>query len=182
LQPQSSVKFLGVFADQKLNFNKHIDCLISKCKTRLFLMRKLKLIGLNVEGLKLFYTTNIHSIMCYAIPAFYTFLSEYNKSRLEIVQKAALRVFLPEFDYEERCLALELTNLNDFMFKMCANHFINILRNDSHPLYNRIIFNTNKRVSSRIAYKFRPRRSRTTQRQCSFFNYFMNFYNNFMYN
>jgi hypothetical protein len=87
LQPQSSVKFLGAFVDQKLNFNKHIDCLISKCNTRLFLMRKLKLIGLNVEGLKIFYTTNIRSIMRYAISAFYTFLSDHNKSRLESVER-----------------------------------------------------------------------------------------------
>ena len=146
-------------------------------------MRRLKLIGINVEGLKIFYTTNIRSIMCYAIPAFYTFLSEHNKSRLESVQKAALRVILPEFNYEERCLALHLTNLNEFMFSICANHFNNILRNESHPLYKRIIFNTNQRVSSRNTYMFRPKRSRTSKRQCSFFNYFMNFYNNhFMYN
>ena len=67
--PNSFTKFLGVFIDNKLFFNKHVDSLVSACSSRLFLMRKLKTIGLNSDGLKAFYLSNIRSKLSYAAPA-----------------------------------------------------------------------------------------------------------------
>ena len=51
LTPATEAKSLGVFIDNKLNFNNHIDYLVSKTNSRLFLMRQLKVQGLNTEGL-----------------------------------------------------------------------------------------------------------------------------------
>ena len=59
LTPTTDTKSLGVFIDNKLNFNNHIDYLISKTNSRLFLMRQLKEQGVNTEGLKTFYTSNV---------------------------------------------------------------------------------------------------------------------------
>ena len=52
LTPVNNTKFLGITIDNKLNFNAHIDFLVSKCNSRIFVMRKLKTIGLNRAGLK----------------------------------------------------------------------------------------------------------------------------------
>ena len=72
--PATEAKFLGVFIDNKLNFNKHIDYLVSKTNSRLFLMRQLKVQGLNTEGLRKFYTSNVRSILLYGAPAWYSFI------------------------------------------------------------------------------------------------------------
>ena len=55
ISPAVKTKFLGVIIDNKLNFNSHIDFLVSKCNSRLYLMRKLKTLGLDSKGLKTFY-------------------------------------------------------------------------------------------------------------------------------
>ena len=71
-------------------------------------MRKLKTLGLSREGLKLFYTSNVRSLICYAAPAWYTVLSDFNKQRLESIQRYVTRIILPEFNYEERLESLDI--------------------------------------------------------------------------
>ena len=56
LTPTMTTKFLGVMFDDKLSFTPHAEFLVSKCNSRLFLMRKLKALGLNSSGLKRFLT------------------------------------------------------------------------------------------------------------------------------
>ena len=99
--PNSFTKFLGVFIDNKLSFNKHVDSLVSACSSRLFLMRKLKTIGLNSDGLKAFYLSNIRSKLSYAAPAWYSLLGEHNRERLERIQRAALKIISPNLEYDQ---------------------------------------------------------------------------------
>lgn len=58
-----------MFIDNKLSFNKHVDFLVTKCSSRLFLMRNLKTVGLDEQGLLTVYLTNIRSVLCYAAQA-----------------------------------------------------------------------------------------------------------------
>ena len=73
ITPAREAKFLGVFIDNKLNFNNSIDYLVSKTNSRLFLTRQLEAQGLNTEELKIFYTSNLRSILLYGAPAWYSF-------------------------------------------------------------------------------------------------------------
>ena len=52
LTPSLETKLLGVIVDNKFSFSNHADFLVSKCNSRLFLMRKLKTLGLDSHGLK----------------------------------------------------------------------------------------------------------------------------------
>ena len=81
LTPCDTTKFLGVQIDKNLNFNAHTDEIISKCRSssRLFFMKKVSTIGQNVWGLKIFYTSNVRSVITYGAPAWYCFLSDTNK-------------------------------------------------------------------------------------------------------
>ena len=178
LTPGLHTKFLGIFIDNKLSFNVHVDNIVSKCNSRLFLMRKLRTIGLSNDGLKIFYSSNIRSVVSYAAPAWYTLLSNHNRERLERIQRSATRVIHPDLCYEERLLQLLLPKLNDFMFRLSYSHFDKILANDTHPLHDRLIFNTNSRTSSRARSTFRPQRCRTEKRLNSFFPFFMTYYDN----
>ena len=59
---------------------------ISSCNSRLYLLRQLKVIGMNSEGLKQFYVANIRSILSYASPAWFCMLSQTDKDQLEHIQ------------------------------------------------------------------------------------------------
>jgi len=176
LVPCNGVNFLGIFLDNNLSFNIHVQNIVKKCNARLFLMRKLKVVGLSAEGLKLFYNTNVRSLVTYAAPAWFSLLSKQNKTKIESLQIRATRIILPEFSYEERILALNLPYLCDFLFDLSAAHFKKILSNPTHPHFSRISFNSNRK-SLRNKSNFYIKKCRTTKRQNSFFTYFMKFFN-----
>ena len=89
LNPSTNLKFVVVHLDTHQIFNTHADKFVSKCNTRIILMRKLNTIGLNAEGSKIFHISNIRSVMTYAAPSRYTFLSDTNKQRLKLTKNCS---------------------------------------------------------------------------------------------
>ena len=177
LSPVDHTKLLGVVIDSKLSFNQHIEFLVSKSNSRLFLMRKLKTLGLNATGLKTFYETNIRSLLVYGSPAWYTLLSKQCKETLESVQRSATRIIFPDLSYDDRRCMLAVPVLNDFIFSLCQNHFDKIVADHTHPLFSRITMN-NCKTSTRATTTFRPEKARTQKRAKSFFQFYMRFSNN----
>ena len=59
ISPSEETKFSGIIVNDKLSFSSHVDHTISKCNSRLFLMR----LDFNAAGLKTFYTFNIRSLL-----------------------------------------------------------------------------------------------------------------------
>lgn len=176
LFPDKSAKFLGVTIDSKLSFNEHVSNILTKCNSRLYLMKLLRCMGLNTAGLLRFYLTNIRSLLTYAAPAWYTILSATDKANLERVQRTATKLILCEIDYTQRLSILNLPTLDEYISLLCADHFCKIAANTSHPLHQRIVFN-NQRTSSRKPTLYRPHKCRTAKRQSSFFIHFMRHYN-----
>lgn len=69
-------------------------------------MRQLKSLGLNCDGLRTFYITNIRSVMMYCAPAWFTLLSATNKSKLEKVKQSATSIMLTGIESEARLAVL----------------------------------------------------------------------------
>ena len=49
IQKADDIMLLGIVFNSKLSFNSHVENLVSKCNSHIFLMRKLKTIGLNAK-------------------------------------------------------------------------------------------------------------------------------------
>ena len=177
IQPTECIKFLGLFIDDHLNFSKHIDEVVSKCDKRIFLLRQLKILGMNATGLKTFYCSNIRSVLSYAAPAFYTMLSDHDKSRIERIQRTCTRVIFPDLEYEQRIEKLDIPLLCDFLHDLGARHFCRIASDPSHPLFDRICFNQGRMSLRRKATTYRPKRANTQKRAKSFFNFYMSHFN-----
>ena len=176
IKPTDCVKFLGVHIDNHLSFSVNVEKSISKCDSRIFLLRQLKILGMDVKGLKTFYCSNIRSLLSYAAPAWFSMLSDTDMGKLEKVQHAATRVMLPHLDYEERLQVLDIPTLQKFLLDISERHFYKIVGDVSHPLHNRITFNY-CRVSSRNHTTYKPQRARTQKRSKSFFQFFMSRHN-----
>ena len=134
--PSQTAKFLGITLDDHLSFSKHVESLISSCNSRLFLLRQLKVLGMNESGLKNFYLANIRSILTYASPAWFSLLSDGDKSSLERIQRSATRTIFPDHSYEERLLLLHFPTLSNFIFDLSKKHFIKIASDPEHPLFS----------------------------------------------
>ena len=57
---------------------------------------------MNAEGLKTFCCSNIRSLLSYAAPAWFTLLGDTDSCGLQKVQRTAMRVILPDQEYEDR--------------------------------------------------------------------------------
>ena len=113
--PSNSAKFLGVTVDRTLTFSEHVSKILSKCNSRIFLMKQLKQMGMNANGLLTFYKTNLKPVLSYACPAWYTFLADKDKTELERIQKTATRIIFTDTEfYEERLSLLNLSSVNNF--------------------------------------------------------------------
>ena len=142
ISPSTCTKFLGVFIDYKLSFNQHVDSLITKCNSRVFLMRKRRTIGLDVQRLKTFYFSNIRSVISYAAQAWFSSLGERNRERLEKIQRSCTKIMLPESKYPDRLAILNMTMLSDFLFELSWSHF-NKIRHDESKELNSLMRGTN---------------------------------------
>jgi hypothetical protein len=170
-------KFLGVHVDKHLNFSMHVDYLVKKCNSRLYFMRNFKRYGMNEVGLKLFYISKVRSLLTFSAPAWFYFLSKENANRLELIQKSAFKIILPDCNsYNDRLTLLAIPTLEEYIYSQSLQLFKKIFNNPNHPLHCRLSFLTH-RTSSRHKFIFSLEKCRTNKRQNSFFQRFMKVFN-----
>jgi hypothetical protein len=168
----ATAKFLGIIVDCKLTFSDHVGSITSRCNSKIYIMLQLKRMGMDTSGLRKFYCTYIRPSLVYGAPAWYTLLSGQDRAKLENVQRAALRVILPEQTYEERLSSLNMPSIENFIHTISQDHFNKIFSNPDHPLHRNLCFNNN-RTSSRKPSTFKVPLCRTQKFKQSFFNVFM---------
>ena len=62
------------FSRKPSDFFVHVEHLAKKCNSKLFLMRQLRKVGMDKNGLKTYYCTNIRLVLACAYPVFNNFL------------------------------------------------------------------------------------------------------------
>ena len=90
----SEFKLLGVTVDEHMSFSSHVENIFSKARSILYALLTLKRHVVDEASLTKFYLANIRSILCYAAPAWFSYLSDTNMNRLESIQRQFLRVSL----------------------------------------------------------------------------------------
>jgi hypothetical protein len=166
-------KFLGVYVDKHLTFNKHVEYIRDKAFKRFYVLVQLKRLGISFEKLTLFYVSNIRSVLTYCITSFFSYLNKSQKYDLERVQSLCSKIILPEVeDYSERLKVLKIPKLCDFALKQYECHFFKIYSNPDHVLYSFVPERQSfsRRHSKRCQDAFIIK-SRTTKHQNSFFNF-----------
>ena len=68
LSEKSSTKLLGVIINNKLNFKDHTEYLIKRGNSKLWLLRRLRQVGIDGSTVLTYYTTEIRPILEYAAP------------------------------------------------------------------------------------------------------------------
>lgn len=101
-------------------------------------LRVLKRNELNIHGLKITYLSKIRSVLTYAAPAWYNFLSTKQKDRIERIQKIAIKYILPGIEYEVGLQQLKIPKISDLVTRLQLKIFNDARTNDQHPLHSRI--------------------------------------------
>ena len=89
-------RFLGVIIDSGLRFRSHVEKVISKGKRRNNILRCLagKDWGQAMETQKILYMTYIRSVVEYAAPSWYPWISDTAKCKIETIQNDSLRIMM----------------------------------------------------------------------------------------
>ena len=97
---QTETKFLGVWIDKNLDWNKHIDVLLIKLRQNVGLLKKSKNI-LDRLALRTVYYAHIHSHLTYAILIWGSMLSTKQVQKLQKVQNICLKIIEPSMNTSE---------------------------------------------------------------------------------
>ena len=94
IRRDTSVKYLGIHLDQKLDWNTHIEEKTKQAKRVLFAMRSYchKNWGPSPEMMKYAYTSRVRPILSYCAFAFSRHMTRSNLSKLKKVQRLALQM------------------------------------------------------------------------------------------
>ena len=93
LSEPNSLKFLGVFINNKLDWNCHINNLINKLKCNFHLLRQGKNL-MDIHTLKLIYHAHLESHILYGLPVWGSMCSQEQIQRIEKVQHKAVKQML----------------------------------------------------------------------------------------
>ena len=122
----SSVKLLGITLQSNLKWNSHITEIIKKVNKKLFMLRKLKVTGLNTDELIIIYKGYIRPVMEYAAPVWHSSLTLAQSDKLELTQKRVCRIALGTryANYKQALLDLKLESLYERRLNLCSKFIL----------------------------------------------------------
>ena len=129
------MKPLGVTISNNLKWNAHIENVVKKGASRLYLLRQLKRAKGDPMQLLCFYTTCIRPVSEYACQVFHNGLPEYLSEQLEKIQRRALRIIFPDLGYQEALKECNITTLHH-RHRWLTERLFNEIKDDSlHKLH-----------------------------------------------
>jgi hypothetical protein len=91
LQRTGSIKILGVFVDDKLNFSLHVQNVVAVASQSLYALKVLRTHGLQGSALHEVSRSTFLSRVTYALPAWWGFISSQGREQLQAVINRAMR-------------------------------------------------------------------------------------------
>ena len=134
LEVVKSAKILGVIIDDKLNWDLHVSTIVSSTSFRLYMLRRLKSLGVPTPELSNIFKTFILPKLTYASPAWSSSLNNTQLHRLERVQKRAAKIILgPSYvGYEAALATLGLTTLSALYQRTLLQFGRQLLKSNRH--------------------------------------------------
>ena len=121
LECVTQVKLVGVIVTDDLKWIKNTEYICDKAMTRIWVLRRMKNIGLEAEHIYDTYTKEIRSVLELAVPVWHSGLTKKLSTDIERVQKIAFRIILGEDygDYDIACTLLETETLEMRRERLC---------------------------------------------------------------
>ena len=161
------VKLLGLYLNNKLNWDTHVKETYTKAAKRLYLLVQLRRAGLNQIDMCRYYVACISSVLEYACQVFHGGLTKEQSEMLESIQKRAVRIISPGLSYSDALVFLNLQSLSERRQKLCLNLFTQI-RNPSHMLNHLLPAPRETRYSLRNSKDLYPPKCNTNRYKNSF--------------
>ena len=130
-----SVKLLGIIDTDKITWNENTTYIYSKACKRLYHLNQLRRAGLDSVNLLAFYESVIRSVLEYACHVWHTSLTVADSSRIEWIQRRAMKIIEPESSYDVACSKHHLDNPS-VRRENLSKKFFTCINSPSHKLHH----------------------------------------------
>ena len=110
----TQTKFLGIWLDKNLDWNKHIDILLRKLKQNVGLLRKSKNM-LDKMALRSLYYAHIHSHLSYSISIWGSMLNNKQIQKLQKLQNTCLGILEPTLKIPDSLKKQRILKINQLV-------------------------------------------------------------------
>ena len=151
LEYLTEIKLLGVVISDNLSWQSNTDFICKKAMQKMWLLRSMKLSGLNHLELIDAYCKEIRSLLELAVPVWHSALTKKQEAKIERVQKAALAIILTEnyHSYEVACTIAQVEPLGSRRDGICTK-FIKKNLASSSPLLTQLRKSANTRSNTSV--------------------------------
>ena len=178
IETVEQLKLLGVQITNDLKWNANTDYITKRGYNKLWILRRLKVNGVNVSELKTIYCQHVRSILEYASVVWHSGLTQENEANIERVQKCALSIILGKnyMSYENALITLDLESLFSRREKLCLKFAKKALVSEKFSSW--FVRDENVQNTRRKVKTVKPAATRTTRFQKSALPYMTTILNN----
>ena len=114
LEPVECTKFLGMWVDENLNWNTHINRLINKIKRNMHLLKTPRNL-FNEKTLKLIYHAHIQSHIDYGLVLWGSMTTKDNFNRMQSIQNKCIEIISRNKNAEDSFKKLKIAKINELI-------------------------------------------------------------------
>ena len=126
-------KLLGIILSHNLKWTNHVDCIYKKSNKRLYFIRLLKKSRVECNSIVKIYLVLIRPILEYAVQVWRD-IPNFLETKLETIQKRALRIIFPHLTYEQALIGAGIETLAERQYALCLSYILK-LKDQNHPLH-----------------------------------------------
>ena len=111
----SETKLVGVIVNENLKWHKNTAYICGKARSKLWILRRLLKVDLDIHQMFDVYSKEIRSILVMAVPVWHPGLTKKQSADIESVQKMAMKIILQDqyVDYKLACSTLSAKTLEE---------------------------------------------------------------------
>ena len=109
-------------------------------------MRVLSRLGMNSEGLEIYYISNIRSVLTYTSPAWSNLISDNNMTKLIQIEKSSKKIITADLSYQETLCKIQLPHLDLVIVQASTKYIMGIYKNKNHPQHKNIKLNAQRKT------------------------------------
>jgi hypothetical protein len=119
-------KLLGILFNNRLTWHDHVEYICSKAARRLYFLTLLKRSGCSTSDITSVYCSTIRSVLEYAVELWHPGLTKELATKIEHIQKRAMRIILPDQSYADALQTLSMEHLYTRRSSRCESLFRDI--------------------------------------------------------
>ena len=172
----SAVKLVGVVVSQDLKWDQNTAYICKKARSKLWILRRMKNMELDVFQLFDVYIKEVRSILEMAVPVWHSSLTKKQTADIERIQKVAFRLILESQyrSYQSACDKFKTETLHNRRIKLCLKYARKNLKSD-HSFFDAVDSKVDTRQKSKIGNEYKCNSNRFSKSSIQYMAKLLNY-------